>query len=594
MTKIAFIKFLVLLLFASSAYGQKVKYKDIWGLLSTKQYEAAEPFLKTFLKENSDNPNAQLYMGIIFQEKSAKDDVLKQTRRAISDMDSAILYYDRAYKSITEKEVKRNDEYYQAYNRRDLRTGEFGVKLSDIQYDLEKKMEGLRERIDRVKMVKYYFALADSLYKKSNALFKTIQASVPSEKSFYLRANEITVKNLTALGVRFDSCMKAFDNYKSSATTIGRTGYNQTLALRDIQDFKKEGASPSNFFQDDLQVWDYRKFSDRAKASIEKEIIPMRDHLVAYDIEINKLREKLNHDSASVKNDLTGLIDKLLMEQLKKYDTEPLPMDVFTLKISDLEYRSALLEDKPVRDSSDVHFRIKMLTKELKYANRLDSMSTKLSRDDVDKRAEDYEMFVKNTYNNMQVLKSYVNALKEYSEREKKKKEHQLARAQAALQWIVVGTDSIPAVAALTCERFKPLVIQEEKFTSGLQYADSLNPTGYFYTIRPSRVPDVKVTFPVDKPSFKLARLGTSKALTYADTNGQIYFVLMFAERPSKDGKHAATLAKIYRSDGLAWSMNYQLAYVPKEILFKPEGGEVTIKGESLQSIIDKNGKLLK
>jgi hypothetical protein len=27
------------------------------------------------------------------------------------------------------------------------------------------------------------------------------------------------------------------------------------------------------------------------------------------------------------------------MEQLKKYDTEPLPMDVFTLKIADLEYR---------------------------------------------------------------------------------------------------------------------------------------------------------------------------------------------------------------------------------------------------------------
>ena len=44
----------------------------------------------------------------------------------------------------------------------------------------------------------------------------------------------------------------------------------------------------------------------------------MRDLLVSYDVEINKLREKLNKDSVSVKNDLTKLIDKLLMEKLKK------------------------------------------------------------------------------------------------------------------------------------------------------------------------------------------------------------------------------------------------------------------------------------
>ena len=70
MAKAALIKFVVLMLCISTVYGQKVKYKDIWGLLSTKQYETAEPFLKRYLKENDDNPNAFLYMGIIYHEKS--------------------------------------------------------------------------------------------------------------------------------------------------------------------------------------------------------------------------------------------------------------------------------------------------------------------------------------------------------------------------------------------------------------------------------------------------------------------------------------------------------------------------------------------
>src|SRR6185295_2160842 len=102
---------LSLVLFAVAAFGQKVKYKDLFLLLNSKQYADAEPFLKKFLKENPDHPNALMYMGIVYQEKSNKDDVLKQTELLQRHIDSAVLFYDKAYKEIDEKEIKRNDEY---------------------------------------------------------------------------------------------------------------------------------------------------------------------------------------------------------------------------------------------------------------------------------------------------------------------------------------------------------------------------------------------------------------------------------------------------------------------------------------------------
>lgn len=594
MAKLALFKCVLLVLFVLPASAQKVKYKDIWGLLSTKQYEPAEPFLKKYLKENDDNPNAFLYMGIIFQEKSNKDDILKQTPRAIANMDSAILFYDKAYKTINEKEIRRNDEYYQSYNRRDLRSGEFGVKLSDIQYDLEKKMEGLRERIDRVKMVKYYFTLTDSLYRRTQALFITIQQAYPGKKEFLLRADENTLKALTTLAVRYDSCMKAFDNYKSSTLTVGRTGYNQTIVLNEINEFKKDGASPADFYRDDLQIWNYKRFAEQSKQAIEEEIIPMREHLISYDIEINKLREKLNRDSVSVNRDLTALIERLLMEQLKKYDPQPLPMEVFSLKISDLEYRSALLEHKALKDSADVHFRLKLVTKELKSVSKLDSLSGKLMSDDLDKRVADYQFFVTNTYSNTQVLKSFVRAVKEFAERERREKEEELARSQEALRWLVNDKDSIPLFSENTESSFKPLVIVNEKYTAGLHYADSLNPSGYLYTVTPSRKPDVKVTFPVDKQSFRLSRLPSMRSLSFSDAAGQIYFVLIYSERPNRENKYPATLAKVYRSDGLAWSNNSFLSFIPKEIAFKPDTGELTLRADTQQSTVDKNGKMTK
>lgn len=594
MAKAALIQFSALFLFVFSAQGQKVKYKDIFGLLSTKQYEAAEPFLKSYLRENDDNPNAYLYMGIIFHEKSGKDDVLKQTQKAIADMDSAIFFYDKAYKMITEKEIKRNDEYYQSYNRRDLRTGEFGVKLSDIQFDLEKKMESLRERIDRVKMVRYYFTLSDSLYKKTTAMFRTIQDAYPGKKEFLLRADDTTLIQLAALVVRFDSCLKAFEHYKSSTATIGKTGYNQSISLRDIYDFKKDGTTPADFFQDDLQLWNYKKFAEESTAAIQKEIMPMREHLITYDIEINKLREKLNRDSVSVRSDLTKLIEKLLMEQLKKYDPEPLPMDVFSLKISDLEYKSALLEHKPFRDSSDVHLQLRLINKELKYLNRLDSLADKLTNTDLDKRAIDYSFFVTNTYSNITVLKSFVKAVSEYAERENRIRQELLSRRTEALRWVISGADSIPLFMGHERSSFKPLLVVEEKYTAGLHYTDSLNAEGYLYSITPSRKPDIKVTFPVDKPGFRLSRLPSVKTLSFTDAYGQIYFVLMYSEKPNKDNKYPATLAKIYRSDGLAWSSNLSLSFLPKEIAFKPDTGELTLKSDAQQNIVDKNGKLVK
>jgi hypothetical protein len=592
MTKFALIQFIFLFLIVFTASGQKVKYKDIFNLLNNKRYEEAEPFLKRYLKETNDNPNAYLYMGLIYQEKSAKDDVLKQTNRAVSHMDSAIFFYDKAYKSITEKELKRNDEFYQAYNRRDLRTGEFGVKLSDIQFDLEKKMEALRERIDRVKMVKHYFTLADTLYRRSNELFKAIKSSYPAEQSLYLRGDEKLLKTLTSLAVRFDSCVKVFEHYRSSSATIGRTGYDQALSLNPINDYSTDGISGANFFLDDVEVWDYKKFADNVKSAIQKDIIPMRDLLVSYDVEINKLREKLSKDSVSVKSALTSLIDRLLLEKLKKYDKDPLPMDIFSLKISDLEYRSALLEHKPYRDSSDIHFRKQLLDTELIYLNKLDSIATKLTPEEIDRESEDYAHFVTNTYSNTVVLKAYVKGLKEFADREKRAKTAEAEEIQNALRWIIAGADSIPAMPDARSQAFKPLVLVNEKYTAGLRYTDSVQVSGYFATITPSRVAEVNVSFQVDQSHFKLEDLPACRGLVFSDTGGQLYFVMLYNEKRTEDNKVAATLAKIYRSDGLAWSVDYRLEFAPTEILFKPETGEVTIKGEAEHSIIDKNGKM--
>lgn len=591
MTKIGLIQFLLLFLI-SAAFGQKVKYKDIFALLSTKQYEQAEPFLKTYLRETADNPNAYLFMGNIFQEKASKNDVLKHTAVAIANMDSAISYYDKAYKILDEREVKRNKEYYQNYNRRDLRTGEFGVKLSDIQFDIQKRTEALKERIDKVKMVKYYFSLADSTYKRSNALFLSLQRKFPSLNQLYLRADVQTVKELSTLSLRFDSCRKAFDHYKTASSSLGKTGYNQQTSLAEIKDFKMDGRDAADFHADEIRLWDYKKFADESRAIVEKEILPMRQHLVAYDMEINKLREKLNSDSVSVRSDLTKLIDKLLYDQLKKFDTQPLPMLLFAMKITDLEYRSSRLEHKSLSDSADVHLQITMLGQEIGLLKKLDSLTSILPEDKLDDKAVDYADFINSTYGNPSVLKSYVHSLHEFAMREERKGSAQIAYYNRALNYIVDGADSIP-LSDQIISSFRPLVTTPEKFTLGLSLRDTTQLQGYFYTITSSRTPEVKAFFPVDKSAFRAANISAARALAYSDIAGQIYYVLVYNDKPVKEKFHA-TVAKIYRSDGLAWKTDYPLSFTPSELIVSAGTGELVIRNGAQQVVIDKNGKVVR
>jgi hypothetical protein len=366
----------------------------------------------------------------------------------------------------------------------------------------------------------------------------------------------------------------------------------------DIQDFKKDGKTPADFTKDDLKIWDYKRWAEYNLDLLDKEVTPLLDHLISYDIEINKLREKLVKDSVSVRSDLTQLVDKLLYTNLKKFDPDPLPMSVFGMKVSELEYSSTLIANKALKDSADVNLRLSCVKAELAAARKMDSLAGNLARRNIDEDAENYNHFVTNAYGNLTVLKSLIKATEDFAKRQIIKKEEEWESTMQSLKWIVDGKDSIPLFsdAVQLNYKFKPIVIVEEDYTAGLVYADSIA-SGYFYTVTNSHLLDIKANFPVDKNAFKKRNLPVIKGASATDGKGQVYFVLLYSESKVGD-KHQATVAKIYRTDGLAWANNYAFDYIPSELLYKAETGELTVKisnpgGESKIVVIDKNGKVL-
>jgi hypothetical protein len=258
------------------------------------------------------------------------------------------------------------------------------------------------------------------------------------------------------------------------------------------------------------------------------------------------------------------------------------------MKIADLEYRSIVLEDQSLCDSLDVHFQLELAEKERLYLNMLDSLSGKLVDENLDVAGTNYNHFVTNAYNNQVVLKNYAQGLKVFAEREIKKSDEVLESRKNALCYLVLDSVSVPLFSDSVMSAFNPLIVEKERYTLGLNYKDTSNVSGYFYSITSSRIPDIKISFPVDTINFRKQKSGVIKALS-SDSNNQIYYVLIYSEDTVND-KYPSTIAKIYRSDGLSWAKNLELDFIPTEMEYKQDSGELWVKSSDAMLILNKNG----
>ena len=101
----------------SQVVAQKLKYKDIYPLLETKNYDSGIPTLRKFLSDpkNADHANGNYQMGLYYESRVDEMDLIKDSTTIQVATDSAIYFLARGKQLITEKELKKNDDYYQAF-----------------------------------------------------------------------------------------------------------------------------------------------------------------------------------------------------------------------------------------------------------------------------------------------------------------------------------------------------------------------------------------------------------------------------------------------------------------------------------------------
>lgn len=572
-----------------SASAQKIKYKDLFYLLNAKKYDEAEPFLRIFLSnpKEADHPNANFQLGILLEQKAFTKDLLTATDEKVMDMDSSVFYYEKAKVLITEKELKKHDEYYEDYYRRDLRTGKMGIKISDVQLDIDDRIDKLTANISKTKALKERFSKTVSFYNRAMDEYAAIVNEHNDNRQFLLRSDEGTLDQLQKLLTVYDSAMSNFGKYKLMLIRMEFPGYSQSLSVQEVTHIGDDGRGKADFLESSVKVWNYNKWANFALKAIKNEILPVHAKIIEYDEQLESMYSIVINDSISVAKDLHGFAEELLGGHLKEYDPDPFPLAVFDVKKAELHYYSYVLDSLIPAASEPLDNQVAATKKSIDYINEIETqVNHHFTKFDLNEEALNYASFVKERFTDVNGIQQFVDGKKKFVEDEKLIRLEQLEMLREKGKWLIYNNDSIPllmdSTAVVTLNLEGNTYVNFGKATAG----DSLvatyglvfnaqKPSFYASIVPASHTVDNIDINEISSDSISFEALPGLATKSVVDETGES-FVLIY--NTAYDNK--PTDAILFRLDPnltLSWFKEVSLLYPPETLTISGDFGVIAV-----------------
>jgi hypothetical protein len=342
MFRITFLCFFIVLL-SFQVEAQKVKYKDLYILLKAENYKDADPYLRLYLTQDSEDPHANYSMGKMLLKYLQEGDVLNDSDRLMELADSSLLYFNRALNLTTEKFVKKNDDsYYADFRRRDMRSGKFEVKFSDVQLDMEEKISETKKFKADLELIEKHLALGKEKYQWCFDSFTALATKMPNENMLFFTATLDDVDAIKMLAVKYDSALYHLNTYRALMAGMGGNTSAQDLEQNEIKSYPQDGLASVDFYTETISIIDYKTWSAAISDKILRQIIPLKKRLIAFDERVEELHDLVVHDSLDKRDEVFQLATQNVGRDLRDYMQSSLPGAIFNYRISEINYHSAV------------------------------------------------------------------------------------------------------------------------------------------------------------------------------------------------------------------------------------------------------------
>jgi len=461
---------------SSLAFSQKkVKYKNLFPILQSKDYKSAEADLLIYLADNDDEASAYYYLGEVISSKLDTVPIFPNSTDYDSLVDKAVDAYKKAIALVDEREVKKNDEYYMAYNRRDLRTGKFGIKVSDVHLDYENKIENLVKKKDLVKDIVASKSKAIEAQNALSEMIGSLQAKYPDREAFLLRVSTDEQSIFDRLLEKSKALKEAVETYENRISSLNNKLYKVQIVRSDITSWQELSNTEVDFERNTLQLADYEKYFVELQEELRNEIAPLKKILLEIDQQLTDASEKNGAAQDSSQLYRTS-IPTTLIERLVKFSTSPLAISVLKYKSQKTEL--ATLENTqlfPVlNDSTNVYQRTNRVDEIWNRYKGLKSALNLIKKDKNEESVENFSFYLNKFKPSFDEYLIFENTIVD-------KKLNDLAKLtdslKAKVQYVMYEKDTLSMPEALTInekpDRINQVIeLPESMLTAGV-YKDS-------------------------------------------------------------------------------------------------------------------------
>lgn len=351
MTKYNLLFFCFFLLIFGYAKGQKeLKYKDIYEDVVSPDKNLAYNVLLSYLNTEPLHVNANFQLGVICTEKALETDPLVNPSETFYYIEAAKKYFSISA-FLDDREVRKNRKYYENIIQNPV-SGH--IELEDVQNELVNRLEKLNEYEQNLNIILGCFELTQHHYNSCIKIYEQLCRTYPSEEDIIINISSKTKDELFHLKNEFTKTIENFKAYREAVKKYPIKSYNQYWTVKPIKKYGFDGFTIASFLKQEVALWDFESWINELLKRAENNLQPVRLQIRQFEKKLNRTIDEVNNDN-TITDETALRIPVEIVETLKLYDINPLPVVLFQYKIAHIQFLSSIKEFNQLA-SSNVSF----------------------------------------------------------------------------------------------------------------------------------------------------------------------------------------------------------------------------------------------
>lgn len=310
--------------FIAHADAQR-KYEDIYMNLPNWSVDQSYSELLDFQQKSPYFANVYIQLGMICEQKLINTDPLREIEDTKYWAKNAEIFWGN-FKVFYKDGDARHSDYYE-----NLRIPQQGRHLTDeeVMAFVEKHATFCKNYSDTAMILYENLEKSKKAYNTCLAMYREICDVYPNLNELLLRSNKELVDKLSAIEASYETCITSFKEYKDILKVHSLLNYRQILDTKEIQTFRLDGLTNSDFLQNRFFVWDFKSWVDNFKSTLESDILPLRKEIETINARYVNGLEEWKKGKACVVN-ANPAYDDLFLFRLGRYDSNSLVRELFS------------------------------------------------------------------------------------------------------------------------------------------------------------------------------------------------------------------------------------------------------------------------